>query len=274
MLLICGTLVLASVQLKITAERLHRYEATAVVGQCKKLWYTGGADARVDRPHNLRAASSITWTKHNQLVLVQDDVNFIGFVDFDLNQDGTLRDEHMDLKSIYSVSLPATNGSRQFDYLRQNKMLKLDLEASIYLVQEQLVVAFGSGSAPGRDILVLYHDEVPRDHHAIDPEEISVLPAFRLYNALRENKDFSGASLNIEGAAILWTPIEGVPTQAVRLFQRGNGLKNGGHDPVSSTADLDLEEVCPEACSGLLMLSSFSRLSRILALLQSPESTM
>ena len=87
----------------------------------------------------------------DRLAVVQDDANFVALVG--------LADGRVD-----SIALPASDGGvRQFDDLRGNKRLKLDLEASVIDVEggRATLFAFGSGSSPARARLsaVLDHDE-------------------------------------------------------------------------------------------------------------------
>ena len=87
------------------------------------LLYAGGADAALDRPAHVRAASSLAMVG-GRLAIIQDDANFIAVLD---PSDGR----------IESITLPAAaGGERQFDDRRGNKRFKLDLEASVAVVDE------------------------------------------------------------------------------------------------------------------------------------------
>lgn len=53
----------------------------AVVTSCHMLEYTGGENPSEDRPPHVRSASGLVWTHHDQLAVLQDDVNFLALVD-------------------------------------------------------------------------------------------------------------------------------------------------------------------------------------------------
>jgi hypothetical protein len=53
----------------------------AVVTSCHMLEYTGGENPMEDRPRHVRSASGLIWTHHDQLAVLQDDVNFLALVD-------------------------------------------------------------------------------------------------------------------------------------------------------------------------------------------------
>jgi len=170
------------------------------------LFYDAGADPGEDRPAHVRAASAMAWLG-GRLAVVQDDASFVAIV-----EPGKARVSH--------VTLPhAPGGARQFDDLRGNKRDKLDFEAC--LVLEERLVAFGSGSTPVRErVLVMDAARRPR-----------LVPASPLYAALRTATEFSGSELNVEGAAQLGA--------AVVLFQRGNGAPRGPLSPIDATGELD-----------------------------------
>ena len=94
-------------------------------------------------PEHVRAASALRRFA-NRLVIVQDDVNALAVRD----ASGAVR----------SVLLPAhASGRRVFDDTLGNKLDKLDLEACVTLPDGRLV-AFGSGSTPQREQLVVWRD--------------------------------------------------------------------------------------------------------------------
>jgi hypothetical protein len=182
------------------------------------LHYTTGTDARIDRPDHVRAGSSLAWFG-SRLAVVQDDANFIGLVD-------------PVTQHVNALTLPAGRaGLRQFDDTRGNKRWKLDLEACVVLPdgEEELLLAFGSGSTSAREHIVV----VRRQGGA--PPHVTVYDAARLYQSLRSTADFAGSELNIEGAAIVG--------DRLRLFQRGNGAPRGELRPVDATCDLQLDQL-------------------------------
>jgi hypothetical protein len=176
--------------------------------------YAHGADAALDRPAHVRAASSLAATRDG-FAVVQDDANFVAIID----HSGRV---------IRSIELPAgPGGLRQFDDLRGNKAHKLDLEACLTVSEPQgtLLIALGSGSTPSRENVVLVR------WCESDRPDVSVVRLPRLYDALRHERAFAGSELNIEGAIVV--------DDRLRLFGRGNGAARAGIDPANATCDLD-----------------------------------
>lgn len=175
----------------------------------RALRYESGPDAGEDRPAHVRAGSGLVRFGRG-LAIVQDDADFVALID---SATGAVR----------SVALPRRgSGARQFDDRRGNKADKLDFEACLVARHRgvETLVAFGSGSAPAREaILVLPLDGPARVVHASD-----------LYAALRNEQEFSGSELNVEGAVL--------DGDVVRFFQRGNGAPRGGLLPVNATCDV------------------------------------
>lgn len=186
----------------------------AVVTGATPLHYADGADAALDRPAHVRAASSLARVPEG-IALVQDDANFVAVFE----PDGT---------RIRAITLPAgIGGRRQFDDGRGNKAHKLDLEACVAAERDghTVLVAFGSGSTPRREQIALvrgWESRVP---------EVSLVHAPRLYDALRRETAFAGSELNVEGAVHLG--------DRLRLFSRGNGAPRGALTAVDATCDLD-----------------------------------
>ncbi len=178
---------------------------TATVTRRVPLWYADGADPAFDRPPHVRAASGVVGYGR-ELAVVQDDALFLAFAD---PATGLCR----------GVPLPCEDGVRLFDAGRRNKMRKPDLEAVIRL--DDLLVGFGSGSAAGRDRLILARGDFTR---WFDGSE--------LYAALAANQAFAGSELNVEGVAVVG--------DAIRLFNRGNGRQIGEIMPGDATCDVDL----------------------------------
>jgi hypothetical protein len=185
----------------------------AVLSTPFPLVYARGPSREEDYPAFARAASAIRrW--QGQQVVIQDDVNVIGLASERAGPgaEGVLE----------PLLLPRGDGGRRsFDAARGNKRDKLDLEAALVLPDGRLL-AFGSGSLPARERLVLLEPGgVPRLRQAAE-----------LYAALRRRADFAGSELNVEGAL--------VRSGAIELFQRGNGVCAGGLRPVNAVGRLDL----------------------------------
>lgn len=178
--------------------------------------YAGGAEACLDQPAHVRAASGLAWVG-GALAVIQDDASFVALVD--PARPGEAR----------AVALPTgADGIRQFDDRRGNKHLKLDLEACFSVPAPNeggtLLVALGSGSTARREVAALVDNvdgAAPRTTIVHVPE---------LYSALRATREFSGSELNIEGAVLVG--------DVVRLFGRGNGARQGDVLPRNATCDL------------------------------------
>ncbi len=192
----------------------------AVVVSRAPLLYLEGPDPDEDRPAHVRAASGLAWVG-DELAVVQDDAGFLALHD---PVAGTTR----------SLPLEADrHGKRLWDEGRGNKMDKPDLECATVIRWEgrEQLLAMGSGSAPGRDRVLL----LPRDQLAADAPRAprALLPLAALYAALETDLRFSGGALNLEGVSALGG-------SRVRLFQRGNGDPGPGRRPVDAFLDLDL----------------------------------
>jgi hypothetical protein len=188
---------------ELRARILHRTE----------LHYAAGADAALDRPGHVRAASSIA-RFGGRLAIVQDDANFVALLD--------PRD-----KLVHDLALPAgKGGKRLFDKGRDNKKHKLDLEAccAVQGVGGDRLLAFGSGSRSVREAVALVEQATDGSYST----RVVRLP--RLYEALRAHPLFATSELNLEGAVWLGSH--------VRLFQRSNGQANAGAEPLCATCDL------------------------------------
>ena len=182
----------------------------AVLDDMVPLVYAPGAAAAAeDVPPHVRAASAMR-RLGSRLVIVQDDVNVLAL--------------HREGGRAGAVLLPAGEGGhRAFGDARGNKHAKMDLEACAALPDGRLV-AFGSGSTPRRErLVVLGPAGMPR-----------VVEAGDLYAMLRRDVAFAGSQLNVEGAV--------VADDALTLFQRGNGAPVAGMVPVDATGELPLAE--------------------------------
>ncbi len=161
-----------------------------------------------DLPSHLRAASGIRrW--HQRVVVLQDDVNALALLDESL---GTLTPLRLP---------PGRDGGYTFGDALGNKALKMDLEACLALPDQRLV-AFGSGSTALRERLVVVAPDLAA----------SLVDGHAFYATLRTRADFSGAELNLEGAAL------GADT--LYLFQRGNGATVAERAAVNAIAEIDL----------------------------------
>jgi hypothetical protein len=181
----------------------------------RPLLYAAGPDTADDRPAHVRAGSALAWLG-GRLAIVQDDTNFVAFV-------RPWRGE------VSFLTLPAgPGGKRQFDDGRGNKRHKLDLEASTVVQRGDgaLLLAFGSGSSPARERVLLLGPTG-------DAPAARIADASAFYQKLRASTAFAGSELNVEGALArggsLW------------LFQRGNGAPSGNLAPVNATCEVDLD---------------------------------
>lgn len=177
--------------------------------------YSAGADAALDRPAHVRAASGVAWVGE-LLGVVQDDANFIALVEPDSG-------------AAIDIPLPpGPNGQRLFEEARGTKGLKLDLEACFsYRDATQHFVALGSGSKRARERFVVV-DFDASDRHV---EALRVLDASAFYARLHALTEFSGSELNLEGAVLRG--------DTLLLLQRGNGAVVDQRGPVNAVGELD-----------------------------------
>jgi hypothetical protein len=143
------------------------------------LHYRGGADAALDRPAHVRAASGLCWIG-GRLAVVSDDASFVGIID---PQTGETE----------AITLPHAPGERrQFDTGRGNKRDKLDLESVVAIGDTLIAFGSDSGLEVRRQVAVIdTGDAVPR---------LVAVPRF--YEALRTSALGRG-HLNLEAVAIL-----------------------------------------------------------------------
>lgn len=196
--------------------------AARVVGRTP-LFYGRGADASLDRPAHVRAGSALARLGPDRLAVVQDDASFIAILELASAAEATAGGAPLVVRDI---PLPSADGVRQFDDGRGNKKAKLDLEACLATPDASLLVAFGSGSTPARERVVLVDDpggSAPR---------VVIVEAHALYAAMRAERVFCGSELNVEGAALAGDD--------VLLLQRGNGACNGALSPVDASARIAL----------------------------------
>lgn len=181
------------------------------------LEYHDKADV-ADRPPHVRAASSLA-PFGEELAIIQDDAQFLALVNPKTSQ-------------VTSIPLPASaSGYRLFDD-KKSKKEKIDLEACVAVpgTNNRLLVAFGSGSKESREWIMTV-DWRNKD----DKPKIELHHADSLFNYMREQKEFCGAGLNIEGAIF-------PDDDTLRLYQRGNKSKKK-LPSVDATADLDWSDV-------------------------------
>jgi len=159
-------------------------------------------------PPHVRAASALR-RFDGRLVIVQDDADALAVRD----GSGVVR----------AVLLPPhASGRRVFDDTLGNKHEKLDLEACVTIADGRLV-AFGSGSLPARERLVVWDGRAPP----------VIVAASSLYADLRAAVTRGGARLNVEGAA--------VSGNTVKLFHRGNDTR--GTAARNAIAEIELDEL-------------------------------
>jgi len=183
--------------------------STAVVDELVPLEYEREKPLPSGVPTHVRAASSLRRFR-NRLVVVQDDVDAFA-----------VRDAR---GAVRPVLLPLhASGRRAFDDASGNKHDKLDLEACTTLPDGRLV-AFGSGSKPGRETLVVW----------AGAEAPVKVPAEALYAELRDALTSDGARLNVEGAVVRGSSLV--------IFHRGNDTRRAGASAANAMAVLDVGE--------------------------------
>lgn len=141
--------------------------------------YRRGADASLDRPAHVRAASALVWVGA-RLCVVQDDAAFLGVVD---PATGLVDD----------VPLAAgPGGARTFDVARGNKRDKPDLEAA-FALDDRLIALGSGGPIAARQVVVTWAPGAAPD----------TLARPRLFDALARALLPAGAALNLEGATVV-----------------------------------------------------------------------
>ena len=185
----------------------------------ERLYYSAGSDASLDRPEHVRSGSALAYYDRERLVVVQDDANFLAWVNTETG-------------AVESTTLDYVHeGQRLFDESRGNKQFKLDLESCVIAETHTgpTLFAFGSGSTIARENVVIVQD-------LLGTRNARIVDAHGLYEAFRQEVNFCGAELNIEGTAL-------VDGRTIRFFQRGNGSKNGDRAPVDATCDVSIERL-------------------------------
>jgi hypothetical protein len=194
----------------VAIRRAHltaRFDASSVatLSELEPLRYESAAELGL--PGHVRAASAVRRFAQ-RLVIVQDDVNALA-----------VRDSSGAVRPV--LLPPHSSGRRVFDDAHGNKRDKLDLEACVSL-REDLLVAIGSGSTPGRERLVAWNGR----------DAPIVVDGASLYRDLRDAVTRGATRLNIEGAVVMGT--------IVKLFHRGNDARGVGANAI---ADVDSGEL-------------------------------
>lgn len=178
----------------------------------RPLFYAAGADPAEDRPAHVRAGSGVAWLG-DRLLVVQDDAAFVA----------ALRGWDAPVEAIALPRLE--DGRRQHDDRLGTKHLKLDLESCVAVPSggREVVLAFGSGSAPARERVLLLDD-------ALTPR---LVPAGALYEALRTLPGFATSELNLEGAFVVG--------DRLAWLQRSNGAATSDAPLRCAIADVALD---------------------------------
>jgi hypothetical protein len=125
---------------------------------------------------------------------------------------------------IVGDGLPAhASGRRVFDDTLGNKHDKLDLEACVTLLDGRLV-AFGSGSTPAREQLVVWSGREPP----------TVVDASSLYRELRSAIVRGDGRLNVEGAV--------AGDSRLKILHRGNDGRDAQRPAWNAILELELDE--------------------------------
>ena len=195
-----------------------RWDARVVAR--REMTYREGPSDEADRPPHVRAASGLSAFRES-LAVIQDDANWLALIDSD--------------QQVTAIPLPPSpNGDRVFSKKRGNHGDKYDLEACVTVSSgdECELVGFSSGSRTEREWVLRVREQ--GNGGGLNAEFV---PAPAFYAAMCEDKAFSGAGLNIEGALAL-------NEDRVRLFQRGNAAACEGLEPVDATADFSWATLC------------------------------
>ena len=185
------------------------------------LVYADGQSDDDDRPPFVLAASGMT-TIGEYLFVVQDNANWLAIVDSN--------------EKVTAVPLPrGPNGARVFSEDRGNTGDKADLEACVVMSDRdaKVLVAFGSGTGESSwwIVQVSNPDRAAQGSGAADSGcDATFYDAGAFYRRLREDDEFCGGSLNIEGAIA-------VEHDRILLLQRGNASPDKG-EAVNATGEV------------------------------------
>lgn len=178
------------------------------------VWADPARAASLGLPAHVRAASAAVLAR-GRLFVAQDDVGAIASVD-----------PATGLAEPW-LTPPHPSGARVFDDARGNRHAKPDFEALALFGGSAgpRLVAFGSGSARGRDgLVVLPLDGLARPRGLV---------ARAFYAALAARADVSGSEPNLEGAC--------VAGGSLVVVQRGNGAPRDGRAPIDAFARVPLD---------------------------------
>jgi hypothetical protein len=195
-----------------------RWDARVVAR--RKMTYREGPSENDDRPPHVRAASGLSAFRE-YLAVIQDDANWLALIDAE--------------QQVTAIPLPPSPaGDRVFSKTRGNQADKYDLEACVTVTTGDKceLVGFSSGSRTEREWVLRVREQDPAGKL-----EAEFVPASAFYAAMRDEKCFSGAGLNIEGALTL-------DEDRVRLFQRGNAEPCDGLEAIDATADFSWTQLC------------------------------
>jgi hypothetical protein len=195
-----------------------RWDARVIAA--RDMTYRDGPSDEHDRPAHVRAASGLSAFRE-YLAVIQDDANWLALIDAD--------------QQVTAVPLPPSPaGDRVFSKKRGNHRDKYDLEACVTVAtgEGHELIGFSSGSRREREWIL-------RVAEASSGGELTAgfTPAPAFYAALRAERAFSGAGLNIEGALAL-------DADRIRLFQRGNAEPCDGLEAVDATVDFSWAALC------------------------------
>lgn len=180
------------------------------------LRYEDEVDGKLERPPHVRAASGMT-PFYEHLAIIQDDASFLALVDPKSHTTKTvvIPDNRNHLSGGESVEDPETQD-------------KLDLEACVGVpgTDNQVLVAFGSGSRAGREWVMMVDWR-----EGGDEPQVHLFRAKGFFDAVRSAVKSSGAKLNLEGAIFK-------DENTLMLFQRGNIDIEDGQEPKDVTIEV------------------------------------
>ena len=206
-----------SMNQRFCAEEEQGWSARVVAAH--DMTYADGPSEEDDRPPHVRAASGLSAFRE-KLAVIQDDANWLALIDAD--------------QQVTAIPLPPSEaGDRVFSKKRGNRADKYDLEACVTVASggKEELVGFSSGSRHEREWVLRVRED---DDGELKGE---FTPAGAFYRSMRDNRQFSGACLNIEGALTL-------DHDRIRLFQRGNAKPCDGLEAIDATADFSWRDLC------------------------------
>jgi hypothetical protein len=202
----------------VTFDAEHDQTLKARVISKREMTYVDGPSNKDDRPPYVRAASGLS-AYREYLAVVQDDTNWLALIDAE--------------QRVTPVPLPrGPHGNRVFSAKRGNQADKYDLEACVTVDGPEglELIGFASGSRAGHDYVLRVSEKDGQIGELQDRLAAEFLAASSFYKSMREQVEFSGAGLNIEGALAR-------DHDTVCLFQRGNAEPRGTLQPIDATAE-------------------------------------